>query len=141
MSLRPKGPGMCVMGRFEPASIEVYSETADGDTAPIRVIQGPNTKLDWPDAMSIDPDTGDLYVANDMGQSILVFRKDDQGDVAPTRVIKGPKTHLSYPAGVFVDAKNKEVWASNIGNSSATVYPLNANGCRAAANHPWRGGK
>ena len=50
--------------------------------------------------MSIDPDTGNLYVANDMGQSILVFRKDDQGDVAPTRVIKGQKTHLSYPAGV-----------------------------------------
>jgi hypothetical protein len=29
---------------------------------------------------------------------------------------------------VFVDAKNKEVWASNLGNSSATVYPLGANG-------------
>jgi 6-phosphogluconolactonase (cycloisomerase 2 family) len=115
-------------GRFEPASIEVYSEAADGDVAPIRVIQGPATQLDWPGAMSIDPDTGDLYVANDMGQSILVFRKDDQGDVAPMRIIKGPSTHLSYPAGVFVDAKNKELWASNIGNSSATVYPLKANG-------------
>jgi DNA-binding beta-propeller fold protein YncE len=78
--------------------------------------------------MSIDPDTGNLYVANDMGQSILVFRKDDRGDVAPTRIIKGQKTHLSYPAGVFVDAKNKELWASNIGNSSATVYPLDADG-------------
>jgi 6-phosphogluconolactonase (cycloisomerase 2 family) len=115
-------------GRFEPASIEVYSEAADGDMAPIRVIQGPKTQLDWPGAMSMDPDTGDLYVANDMGQSILVFRKDDRGNVPPTRVIKGPSTHLSYPAGVFVDAKNKELWASNIGNSSATVYPLNANG-------------
>jgi hypothetical protein len=29
---------------------------------------------------------------------------------------------------VFVDAKNKELWVSNIGNSSATVYPLTANG-------------
>jgi hypothetical protein len=48
--------------------------------------------------------------------------------VAPYRVIKGPKTHLSYPSGVFVDAKNKEVWASNLGNSSATVYSLKANG-------------
>ena len=77
------------------------------------------------DSRAVRP--GDLYVANDMGQSILVFRKDDQGDVAPSRVIKGSKTRLSYPAGVFVDAKNKELWASNIGNSSATVYPLNAN--------------
>jgi 6-phosphogluconolactonase (cycloisomerase 2 family) len=115
-------------GRFEPPSISVYSTTADGDTAPLRLIQGSKTQLDWPGAMSVDPDSGDLYVANDMGQSLIVFHRTDQGDVAPARVIKGAKTHLSYPAGVFVDAKNKEVWASNLGNSTATVYPLMANG-------------
>ena len=115
-------------GRFEPPSIEVFSMDADGDAAPVRIIQGPKTQLDWPGAMSIDPDTGDLYVANDVGQSLLVFHVKDRGDVAPYRVIKGPKTHLSYPAGVFVDAKNKELWASNLGNSSATVYPLMASG-------------
>jgi len=78
--------------------------------------------------MSLDPDTGDLYVANDMGQSIVVFHGTDRGDAAPARVIKGTKTGLNYPTGVFVDAKNKEVWASNLGNSTATVYSLNANG-------------
>ena len=76
----------------------------------------------------MDPATGDLYVANDMGQSLIVFHGSDQGDVAPSRVVKGAKTGLSYPTGVFVDAKNKEVWASNLGSSSATVYPLMANG-------------
>jgi DNA-binding beta-propeller fold protein YncE len=115
-------------GRFEPPSISVYAATADGDAAPLRTIQGAKTQLDWPGAMSVDPESGDLYVANDMGQSIIVFHRGDQGDVAPTRVIKGAKTHLSYPAGVFVDAKNKEVWASNLGNSTATVYPLMADG-------------
>lgn len=115
-------------GRFEAPSISVYPTTADGDTAPLRTIQGSKTQLDWPGAMSVDPDTGDLYVANDMGQSILIFRRGDEGDAAPVRVIKGLKTRLSYPAGVFVDAKNREVWASNLGNSTATVYPLMANG-------------
>jgi len=115
-------------GRFELPSISVYPATADGDTAPLRVIQGTKTQLDWPGAMSVEPDSGDLYVANDMGQSLIVFHKTDEGDVSPARVLKGPKTHLSYPAGVFVDAKNKEVWASNLGNSSATVYPLLADG-------------
>ena len=115
-------------GHFEPPSISVYPATADGNTAPLRVIQGAKTQLDWPGAMSVDPDTGDLYVANDMGQSILVFRRMDGGDVAPARVVKGPRTHLSYPAGVFVDARNKELWASNLGNSTATVYPLTADG-------------
>jgi DNA-binding beta-propeller fold protein YncE len=115
-------------GRFEPPSITVFALSADGNTPPLRVIQGPKTQLDWPGAMSLDPDTGDLYVANDMGQSIIVFHGKDAGDVAPARVIKGAKTGLSYPTGVFVDAKNKEVWASNLGNSSATVYPLTAKG-------------
>jgi 6-phosphogluconolactonase (cycloisomerase 2 family) len=120
-----KTPGT---GRFEPPSITVYPLNADGDTAPLRIIQGPKTQMDWPGAMSVDPATGDLYVANDMGQSVIVFHSRDQGDVAPARVVKGPKTHISYPTGVFVDAKNKEFWVSNLGNSSATVYPLNATG-------------
>jgi 6-phosphogluconolactonase (cycloisomerase 2 family) len=115
-------------GRFGPPTITVYRLNAEGDEAPLRIIQGPKTGLDWPGAMSIDPDTGDLYVANDMGQDIIVFHGGDQGDVAPARIIKGPSTGLSYPVGVFVDSKNKEVWATNIGNSTATVYPLMANG-------------
>ena len=78
--------------------------------------------------MALDPATGDLFVANDVGQSILVFRGTDQGDVAPRRVIKGSKTGLSYPTGVFIDTTNKELWAANLGNSSATVYPLTASG-------------
>jgi 6-phosphogluconolactonase (cycloisomerase 2 family) len=115
-------------GRFEPPSISVYALNANGDAPPLRVMQGSKTQLDWPGSMSVEPETGDLYVANDMGQSILVFRGNDQGDVAPARVIKGAKTRLTYPLGVFVDSKNKEVWAANLGNSSATVYPLMANG-------------
>ena len=113
---------------FEAPSITIYSIDADGDTPPMRVIQGPKTQLNWPAAMSLDPDTGDLYVANDVGQSILVFHETDKGDVAPRRMIKGQKTGLTYPTGVFVDTKNKELWVSNLGNSSATVYPLAANG-------------
>jgi 6-phosphogluconolactonase (cycloisomerase 2 family) len=115
-------------GRFEAPSITVYPLNADGDTPPLRVIQGPKTRLDWPGAMSLDPGTGDLYVANDIGQELIVFHGTDQGDVAPARVIKGAKTGLTYPTGVFVDSKNKEVWATNLGNSTATVYSLMANG-------------
>ena len=115
-------------GRFGPPTITVYRLNANGDEAPLRIISGPKTGLDWPGAMSVDLDTGDLYVANDMGQDIIAFHSTDQGDVAPVRTIKGPSTGLSYPVGVFVDSKNKEVWATNIGNSTATVYPLMANG-------------
>ncbi|MBI4463887.1 MAG: hypothetical protein HY647_04205, partial [Acidobacteria bacterium] len=115
-------------GRFEPPSITVYPLNASGDTAPIRIIEGPKTQLNWPAHLSIHPERGDLYVANDSGNSILVFRETDSGDVAPTRVIQGPKTGLLNPTGVFVETKNQELWVSNMGNHSATVYPLTANG-------------
>jgi len=116
-------------GRSDSASINVYAMDAKGDAAPVRIIQGPKTQLNWPGTMALDPDTGDLYVANDNGQSLLVFRgPKDNGDVTPVRVISGNKTGLSYPVGLTIDTKNKELWAVNLGNSSATVYPLDANG-------------
>jgi hypothetical protein len=115
-------------GRFEAPSITVYRLDADGDAPPTRVIQGQKTQLNWPGAMSIDPERGELYVANDMGQSIIVFRETDKSDIQPARAIKGPNTGLSYPTGIFVDTKNKELWATSLGNSSATAYPLTASG-------------
>src|SRR5256712_6717413 len=115
-------------GRFEDPSISVYPLGANGDNSPLRIIKGPKTQMDWPAQMAIDPDSGDLFVANDIGHSVLVFKGTDQGDVAPTRVIKGNRTGLLNPSGVFVDTKNKELWVSNFGNSSAVVYSLKADG-------------
>jgi 6-phosphogluconolactonase (cycloisomerase 2 family) len=117
-------------GKYYPPSIKVYSLDASGDAKPIRVITGGKTQLNWPAAMKFNPDNGDLYVANDISASILVFANAStvQGDIAPVRVIKGPSTRLRNPTGIALDRKNQEVWVSNLGNSSATVYPLMANG-------------
>jgi 6-phosphogluconolactonase (cycloisomerase 2 family) len=117
-------------GKWLPPAIEVYALYASGDAKPLRIITGDKTRLDWPAAMKFNPDNGDLYVANDIGQSILVFANAPKanGDVAPARAIHGPSTRLRNPTGVALDLKNKEVWVSNLGNSSATVYPLMANG-------------
>jgi 6-phosphogluconolactonase (cycloisomerase 2 family) len=120
-------------GKFYPPSITVYSLDAKGDTAPLRVIQGPKTQLDWAAAMSVDPESGYLFVANDQHDAVIGFRETDHGDVAPTRVLKGPKTGLMNPTGVAVDARNRELWVANLGNSTATAYPLAANGNAAPA--------
>ena len=116
--------------RFNAPSITVYPLDASGDTPPLRVIQGDRTQMNWPSNLSLDQDTGDLYVANDVNQSILVFTGTtfQRGNVPPARVIKGDKTELANPTGVFVDGKHQELWVSNLGNSSATVYPLKADG-------------
>ena len=121
-------PNVAGSGKIYPPSIAVYPLDANGDVAPLRVIEGPKTQLDWAGGMSLDVESGDLFVANDVGGSILVFKETDQGDVAPARVIKGPKTSLNHPAGISVDAKNREVWVSNMGNSSASAFALSADG-------------
>ncbi len=115
-------------GKHNLPSITVFAIDANGDAAPLRTIQGPKTQLNWMGNFSLDPETGNLWVANDVGNSVLVFKSADNGDVAPTKVLKGDKTGLSHPAGISVDPKNKEVWVSNMGNSTATAYSLAANG-------------
>jgi DNA-binding beta-propeller fold protein YncE len=115
-------------GKFVPPAITVYPIKAGGNIAPLRVIQGPRTQLNWPAAMAIDTERGELYVANDAADSLLIFRATDNGDVAPIRTVRGPRTGIKNPTGVFVDLKNREVWLSNMGNHRATVYPLTADG-------------
>ena len=117
-------------GQFLEPAINVYPLGADGDVAPIRVISGSRTQLNWPGNMALDKATGDLFVANDMGQSVLVFTglAYARGNVPPTRVIKGDRTKLLNPTGVAVDHENKELWVSNLGSASAVAFPLNANG-------------
>ena len=110
-------------GEFRPPSISVYPLKASGDTPPLRVIQGPLTQMNWPAHIFMDEGRGELYVANDMGNSILVFDSSANGNAAPKRVLKGPKTMIKNPTGVFVDFKNDELWVANFGNHAATVTP------------------
>ncbi|HEY2845888.1 MAG TPA: hypothetical protein VGJ09_19665, partial [Bryobacteraceae bacterium] len=121
-------PNVAGSGKFYPPSINVYPLDASGDTAPIRIIQGEKTLLDWPGGIVLDPDTGNVWVANDVGGQVLMFKGTDDGNVAPTKIIYGPKTGLDHPAGIAFDAKNREVWVSNMGNSSASAFSPDANG-------------
>src|SRR5438093_13754995 len=58
----------------------------------------------------------------------MVLREADKSNVATDRVFKGNKTRLNNPTSVLVDTKHNELWVTNLGNSSATVYALGANG-------------
>ena len=115
-------------GKNLPASITVYPRDAAGDVAPIRVIQGPKTQLNWPTALTVDPKRGEVFVANDTGDSILVFDVTANGDVPPKRVISGPRSMIKSPTGVFYDWEHDELWVSNFGNHTATVYRATASG-------------
>ena len=115
-------------GEFRPPSITVHDLKASGDTAPLRVIQGPLTQLNWPAHISVDAESDELFVTNPVTHEILVFRATDSGNVAPIRVLGGPRTGLSHPHGVFVDPKDDELVVANFGNHSSTVYAQTASG-------------
>jgi hypothetical protein len=117
-------------GEFRPPSITVHDLKANGDTAPLRVIQGPLTQLNWPAHISVDVESDELFVTNPVTHEILVFRASASasGNVAPIRVLGGPRTGLSHPHGVFVDPNNDELVVANFGNHSSTVYAQNASG-------------
>ena len=124
----PRGGMELGSGKYAPPSITIHRIDASGDTEPLRVITGPKTTLNWPAHMFFDEQNGDLYVANDGDNSILVFHPSDSGDVAPYRVLKGPKTLVKNPTGVLVDNANNELVVANMGNHMATIYPRTASG-------------
>ena len=115
-------------GRFEMPSINIYARGASGNAAPLRIIKGPRTQLNWPSHVAVHEGRGEVFVANDADDSVLVFRVTDSGDVAPTRVIKGPRTRIKNPTGVSVDARNNELWVASMGNYTAAVFPITAGG-------------
>jgi DNA-binding beta-propeller fold protein YncE len=115
-------------GKIQPPSITVYRKDARGDVAPLRVIQGSKTLMNWPTAIAVHPDRGELFVANDTADTVTVYRADANGDVAPIRILKGPRSMIKNPTGLALDLKNNELWVANFGSHSATVFPVDASG-------------
>ena len=121
----PLGPST---GKFLPASITVYSRTANGDPAPVRVIQGPRTQLDQPDGITQDPVSGEIVIANTGNDSILFFARNAAGDVPPVRVLQGAATKLKGPVGVSIDRGHNELWVASWDNHIAAVFPRTVQG-------------
>ena len=115
-------------GQFDMPSITIYQRGVSGNTKPIRTIKGPKTQLNWPSHVGVHQGRGEIFVANDADDSVLVFKITDNGDVAPTRVIKGSKALVKNPTGLTVDEKNNELWVASMGNYSISVFPITANG-------------
>lgn len=84
-------------------SVLVFRGSANGAEPPVRIIQGPKTKLVTPHAVNIDPVNGEILVASLTGHSINVFDWNANGNVAPKRLIKGSKTELGHLVGLAVD--------------------------------------
>jgi len=116
-------------GHNLPASITVYRRDQSGNTAPIRTIAGPNTQLNWPAGVAYDSKSDEIFVANDMGDDILVFSASTaDGDIPPSRILKGPKSLIKNPTGVAYDPVNDELWVANFGDHTANAYKPSSSG-------------
>ena len=112
----------------------------NGEEAPIRVIQGPNTQLDggpdWntPDSVAYDPVYDEVYTrlrrghGEDAVPAILVFPRTGNGDVAPLRVLRGPKTRLKDPYRIAVDGENNMLVIANRDPAGFLIFDRDAEG-------------
>jgi DNA-binding beta-propeller fold protein YncE len=78
--------------------------------------------MDWPTSLAVHPDRGELFVANDTGDSVIVFRADANGDVAPIRVIKGPKTMVKNPTGRVIRSGPVDAPSPMLSNAHTVAY-------------------
>jgi DNA-binding beta-propeller fold protein YncE len=69
-------------------AILTFAGGANGETAPLRVIQGSRTRLEAPDRVAVDAVNNEIYVPE--GDKILIYDRMSVGNVAPKRVIEGP---------------------------------------------------
>lgn len=74
-------------------AILVFAGNTNGDQPPIRIIQGPKTRMTGADRVEVDPIHDEIFVPT--GKEVLVFPRTANGDVAPIRSIKGPDTKLA----------------------------------------------
>ncbi|MBI4444155.1 MAG: hypothetical protein HY649_12385 [Acidobacteria bacterium] len=68
-------------------SLLTFRGDADGQQAPIRIIQGPKTRLQKPDTLEIDVVHNEIIVPQ--GEEVLVFPLTGNGNVAPIRILQG----------------------------------------------------
>lgn len=95
------------------AAVLSFRGGAVGAESPIRVIQGPATKLIRPHTIAVDERNAEIIVADTSSRSLLVFDRNANGDVPPKRVIQGPKTGLLFIVGVAVDPAHDRLIAAS----------------------------
>jgi DNA-binding beta-propeller fold protein YncE len=105
-------------------AILIFRGGANGQEAPIRVIQGPKTGLDGPDRMDVDTVHREIFVPD--GNQVLVFSLDANGDVAPIRAISGPDTQIAGQS-LAVDPLNNLIAVTGR-ERSILIFDRTANG-------------
>jgi hypothetical protein len=110
-------------------SIMIFSKTADGDTGPVRVIEGQRTKLSRTmHGIVYDAIHDEIIVPVNMAGAVLVFRGGAKGEEAPIRTIQGPHTQILRDETLALDPVNNEILVGETTGKQILVFPRTANG-------------
>ena len=100
-------------------SIVTFSGAADGQAAPIRIIQGPKTGSIG-SRLDVDPIHDEIFTYT--STSIKVYPREADGDVAPIRILEGPDTQLERVYGIAVDPVN-DILVIGLNSDFGTTEP------------------
>jgi hypothetical protein len=104
-------------------AILTFRGGANGQEAPIRILQGPNVEVGG-SRLAIDTVHGELFVP--VGGGIAVYPLKANGNVAPIRVLRGPDTQLGG-GSLAVDPLNNLLAATGSG-ASIVIFDRMASG-------------
>ena len=112
-------------------SVRFFAPGADGDVAPVRTIEGPNTTMTSPSGLEILSD-GSIAVAcvgaGGLAGYVLVFAADASGDVAPLRTIYSTQEPVLRYAADVVELGDGSLAVSDYVAQAVQVYAADANG-------------
>jgi hypothetical protein len=90
--------------------IAIFARLANGNVAPVRVIEGGHTRLSRTShAIAFDEKNDEIVVPNPLAEAVLVFRGSASGDEAPIRTIQGPRTLLQDNDELALDNIHNEI--------------------------------
>jgi hypothetical protein len=112
--------------------IAIFARLANGNTAPVRKIEGQKTLLGRTmHAIAYDEIHDEFVVPQAFAQAVLTFRGGANGEEAPVRVIQGSRTQLGYPDQLAIDAVHNEIFVPQRGRilvfergASGNVAPI-----------------
>src|SRR5438034_511029 len=111
-------------------AILVFRGAAQGEEPPIRIIQGPKTRIVRINQIQIQPTKGWIVAAQPgkyeeqepEGVFVGVWSINDSGDVPPRWFIGGPKSQIKKPRGVALNSRNKELIVADMRLNKVLTY-------------------
>ncbi len=86
-----------------------------------------HTTLSKPLDVAVDPVANEIFIANNMDNSIVVFERIVQGNAPPKRIIKGSNTTIHWPSDLVLDPIHHEVIVANHLSNVILGFSLTSN--------------